>query len=71
MGFKENLKEIARVKKAENTEIVISRGKHEGAEFVDIREFAVGEGYSGPTKKGVRIPITIFPDVLEKLIDAS
>lgn len=61
------IREIARIRKTETTDLVISVGRGSGDIYIDIREFVRKGKYSGPTKKGVRIPRQIFPEVLEEL----
>jgi hypothetical protein len=40
----------------------------DGRKRVDIRLFLTGERYTGPTKKGVSLPIEQLPDLL-KILD--
>ena len=57
-------KDIGRIKKGEYqgnvTEIVVGIREYNGKVGVDIREFTSGEKYTGPTKKGLRIPVEAF-----------
>ena len=57
-------KDIGKIKKGEYqgniTEIVIGVREYNGRVGVDIREFTSGEKYTGPTKKGLRIPAESF-----------
>lgn len=57
-------KDVGRIKKGEYqgevTEIVVGIREYKGKVGVDIREFAFGEKYTGPTKKGLRIPAEAF-----------
>jgi len=40
----------------------------DGRKRVDIRLFLTGARYTGPTKKGVSIPVELLPD-LKRLLD--
>lgn len=40
----------------------------DGRKRVDIRLFISGSRYSGPTRKGVSLPVELLPE-LEKLLD--
>jgi hypothetical protein len=53
-------KDIGKIKKGEYqgavTDIVIGIREYNGKSGVDIREFTTSDKYTGPTKKGLRIP---------------
>ena len=57
-------KGIGKIKKGEYqgavTDIVIGIREYNGKVGVDIREFTTSEKYTGPTKKGLRIPAESF-----------
>jgi len=57
-------KDIGKIKKGEFqgavTEIVIGIREYNGKVGLDIREFVTSEKYTGPTKKGLRIPAADF-----------
>ena len=59
-------KDIGRIPKGEYqgtvTEIVIGLREYKGKTGIDIREFTKSESYTGPTKKGLRIPADKFED---------
>ena len=59
-------KEIGKIPKGEYqgtiTEIVVGLKEYNGKTGVDIREFTKSETYTGPTKKGLRIPADKFED---------
>ncbi|MDH3353384.1 MAG: transcriptional coactivator p15/PC4 family protein [Nanoarchaeota archaeon] len=59
-------KEIGKILKGEYqgtiTEIVVGIKEYNGKVGVDIREFTQSEQYTGPTKKGLRIPADKFED---------
>ena len=61
-------KDIGKIKKGEYqgtvTDIVVGVREYNGKVGVDIREFASSEKYTGPTKKGLRIPADNFKDYL-------
>jgi hypothetical protein len=66
-------KEIGKIPKGEwqgtTTEIVIGLREFNGRTGVDIREFTQSEQYTGPTKKGLRIPADKFED-FKKMINS-
>jgi hypothetical protein len=59
-------KEIGKIEKGEYqgtvTEIVIGLREYNGKTGVDIREFTKSETYTGPTKKGLRVPADKFEE---------
>ena len=59
-------KEIARIPKSEYqgtiTEIVVGLKEYNGKIGIDVREFTQSEAYTGPTKKGLRIPANKFEE---------
>jgi len=59
-------KDIGKIPKGEYqgtvTEIVIGLREYNGKTGVDIREFTQSEQYTGPTKKGLRIPSNKFEE---------
>ncbi len=60
--------EIGRIKKNENTDIVIKVDDYGGKKGVSIREFLTSERYTGFTKQGTRIPAEKFED-FRKMIE--
>ena len=66
-------KEIGRIQKGEYqgtiTEIVVGIKEYNGKIGIDIREFTKSETYTGPTKKGLRIPVDKFED-FKKIINS-
>jgi hypothetical protein len=66
-------KDIGKIKKGEYqgtiTEIVVGIKEYNGKVGIDIREFATSEKYTGPTKKGLRIPAESFEE-FKKLINS-
>lgn len=66
-------KEIGKIPKGEYqgtvTEIVIGLREFNGKTGVDIREFTASEQYTGPTKKGLRIPAEKFEE-FKKMINS-
>lgn len=66
-------KDIGKIKKGEYqgtvTEIVVGIREYNGKVGVDIREFATSEKYTGPTKKGLRIPAENFEE-FKKMINS-
>jgi hypothetical protein len=59
-------KDIGKINKGEyqgtTTEIVVGIREYNGRVGVDIREFTTSEKYTGPTKKGLRIPAEKFAE---------
>jgi len=59
-------KDIGKINKGEfqgtTTDIVIGIREYNGSVGVDIREFATSDKYTGPTKKGLRIPAKNFQE---------
>jgi hypothetical protein len=59
-------KEIGKINKGEFqgtvTDIIVAVREYNGRVGVDIREYATSEKYTGPTKKGLRIPAERFED---------
>ncbi len=53
-------KDIGKIKKNDNTEIVVRVDDYGGKRGVTIREFVTGERYTGFTKSGTRIPAEAF-----------
>lgn len=64
-------KDIGKIQKGEfqgsMTEIVIGIREYNGKVGIDIREFVSGEKYTGPTKKGLRIPAEHFAKFKEMI----
>jgi len=64
-------KDIGKINKGEYqgtvTDIVVGIKEYNGKVGVDIREFATSEKYTGPTKKGLRIPAESFPKFKEMI----
>lgn len=59
-------KDIGKIPKSEYqgtiTEIIIGLREYNGKTGIDIREFTTSEQYTGPTKKGLRIPADKFEE---------
>ncbi|MEK6812435.1 MAG: transcriptional coactivator p15/PC4 family protein [Nanoarchaeota archaeon] len=64
-------KDIGKIKKGEYqgsvTEIVLGIREYNGKVGLDIREFVSGGKYTGPTKKGLRIPAESFKEFKEMI----
>lgn len=64
-------KDIGKIHKGEYqgtvTDIVVGIKEYNGRVGVDIREFATSDKYTGPTKKGLRIPAENFNDFKEMI----
>jgi hypothetical protein len=55
-------KDIGKIKKNDNTDIIIRIDDYGGRAGVTIREFVTGDRYTGFTKAGTRIPADSFED---------
>ncbi len=59
-------KDIGKISKGEYqgtiTDIIVGIKEYNGRVGVDIREFTTSEAYTGPTKKGLRIPAEKFEE---------
>jgi len=66
-------KDIGKINKGEFqgtvTDIVVGIREYNGRVGVDIREFTQSEAYTGPTKKGLRVPADKFEE-FKKLINS-
>ena len=64
-------KDIGKINKGEYqgavTEIVVGIKEYNGKVGIDIREFVTSERYTGPTKKGLRIPAADFQKFKEMI----
>ena len=64
-------KDIGKINKGEYqgavTEIVVGIKEYNGKVGIDIREFITSERYTGPTKKGLRIPAADFQKFKEMI----
>lgn len=64
-------KDIGKINKGEfqgtTTEIVVGIREYNGKVGVDIREFVTSDRYTGPTKKGLRIPAEHFEKFKEMI----
>ena len=64
-------KEIGKIPKSEYqgtvTDIVVGIKEYNGRVGVDIREFTQSATYTGPTKKGLRIPADKFNEFKEMI----
>jgi hypothetical protein len=68
-------KDIGKLNKGEyqgtSTDIVIGVREYNGKVGVDIREYTTSEKYTGPTKKGLRIPAELFQKFKEMINSIS
>ncbi len=68
-------KDIGKINKGEYqgtvTEIVVGIKEYNGKVGLDIREFVTSEKYTGPTKKGLRIPAEKFQAFKEMINSIS
>lgn len=68
-------KEIGKISKGEfqgtSTDIIVAVREYNGRVGVDIREYATSDKYTGPTKKGLRIPAERFDDFKEMINSIS
>jgi hypothetical protein len=68
-------KDIGKINKGEYqgavTDIVIGVREYNGSVGVDIREYSTSEKYTGPTKKGLRIPAKNFQEFKQMINSIS
>jgi len=68
-------KDIGKINKGEYqgtvTEIVVGVREYNGSVGVDIREYTTSEKYTGPTKKGLRIPAKNFQEFKQMINSIS
>jgi hypothetical protein len=57
-------KELGKVQDQEEKYIAVQTSTFKEEQAIDIREYVDTETYSGPTKKGVRIPMASLKDVI-------
>lgn len=57
--------EIGKLKKTESTTVIIKINEFQGEKGVDIREYVETNKYTGPTKKGTRIPMSKWAEFKE------
>lgn len=62
-------KDIAKIKKNDNTDVVIRIDEYGGKKGLTIREFTTSDRYTGFTKSGTRIPAEKFEE-FKKAINA-
>ncbi|MBS3092617.1 hypothetical protein J4466_04320 [Candidatus Pacearchaeota archaeon] len=58
-------KDIGKIKKNDNTEIIVRIDDFGGKRGVTIREFTTSDRYTGFTKSGTRIPVDSFLEFRE------
>ncbi len=66
--------EMGRIRKNDNTEIVVQKTEFHGSVGIDIREYVTSERYTGWSKNGIRIPVEKwkdFKDILDKVETAE
>jgi hypothetical protein len=68
-------KDIGKINKGEFqgtvTDIVVGVKEYNGRVGIDIREFSTSEKYTGPTKKGLRIPAKNFQEFKDMINSIS
>ena len=64
-------KDIGRLKKNDNTDIVLRIDDFGGRVGLTIREFTTGDRYTGFTKSGTRIPAEKFKEFKEMINSIS
>jgi hypothetical protein len=64
-------KDIAKIKKNDNTDIVIRIDDFGGKKGVTIREYTTSDRYTGFTKSGTRIPVSEFLSFREAINSVS
>jgi len=64
-------KDIGKIKKNDNTDIIVRVDDFGGRTGLTIREFVTGDRYTGFTKAGVRISSENFPKFKEMINSVS
>jgi hypothetical protein len=68
-------KDIGKINKGEYqgavTDIVVGVREYNGSVGVDIREYTTSDKYTGPTKKGLRIPAKNFQEFKQMINSIS
>jgi len=57
-------REITAVERKNNQKVVVAVREYQGKKGIDIRTYVNWPNYSGPTKRGVRIPLSEFDNLL-------
>lgn len=57
--------EVGKIQKNPNTDVIVRIDDYGGKRGITIREFVKGEGYTGFTKAGTRIPADKFLEFRE------
>jgi len=63
-------KQIGEIEKGPMSRIVVSLTEFRGNYYFDIREYIKSESYTGPTKKGIRLDVELYPkfkEIIEEL----
>lgn len=64
-------KDIGKIKKNDNTDIVIRIDDFGGKKGITIREYTTSDRYTGFTKSGTRIPVSEFLNFREAINSVS
>ena len=68
-------KEVGKISKGEfqgtSTEVIVAIREYNGRVGVDIREYTTSDKYTGPTKKGLRIPADRFQEFKDMINSIS
>jgi len=64
-------KDLGKIKKNDNTDIIVRLDDFGGKPGMTIREFVTNERYTGFTKSGVKIPAADFPKFKEMINSVS
>ena len=64
-------KDLGKIKKNDDTDIIVRLDDFGGKPGVTIREFVTNERYTGFTKSGVKIPAADFPKFKEMINSVS
>jgi hypothetical protein len=63
----DNALELGRVKRDDQTDIVIRKGEFMGKAYVDIREYLKADSFEGFTKRGIRIPAELYTELVAQM----
>jgi len=65
----EKVEKEVEVKISDSVSIIIKRTTFQGRKFIDLRKNVKTDRYTGPTRKGIAIPVEVADEVLKKLTE--
>ena len=55
--------------KSTREQVRISLNEYKGAEYIDVRSFYQADGGFRPSRRGITLPIRLYPDLLEGVLE--